>query len=30
LPREVAEKTPYKNAKKLFGRKVSMKQIETK
>jgi hypothetical protein len=30
LPREVAEKIAYKNAEKLFGQKVSMKQIGTK
>ena len=30
LPREVAEKIAYRNAEKLFGRKVSMNQIGTK
>jgi len=30
LPREVAEKIAFKNAEKLFGRKVSMEQIGTR
>jgi predicted TIM-barrel fold metal-dependent hydrolase len=30
LPREVAEKIAYRNAEKLFGRKVSMEQIGTR
>ena len=30
LPRDVAEKIAYKNAEKLFGRKVSMDLIGTK
>lgn len=30
LPRDVAEKIAYRNAEKLFGRKVSMEQIGTR
>jgi predicted TIM-barrel fold metal-dependent hydrolase len=30
LPREVAEKIAYKNAEKLFNRKISMEQIGTR
>ena len=30
LPRDVAEKIAYKNAERLFGREVSMKQIGTR
>lgn len=30
LPREVAEKIAYKNAERLFGRKISMEQIGTR
>ena len=30
LPRSVAEKIAYKNAEKLFGRKISMEQIGTR
>ena len=30
LPQEVAEKIAYRNAERLFGRKVSMEQIGTR
>ena len=30
LPRDVAEKIAYKNAERVFGRKISMEQIGTR